>query len=291
MRSWPICARASWPRVTDANRDAVAELVGLGIERREARWLVEDFLPGGDVDAWPDLLGAARRRLKGEPLQYIIGHWPFRSLDLDVDPRVLIPRPETEELVDVALAQLASASTSAPLVVDLGCGSGAIGLSVLDELRSRGVAATLVAVDESLDALDVARANARKHRLHAVSFVASSWFEELDESLRGRIDLIVANPPYVGEDEFTGLDPVLRYEPRSALVAPDALGVAGFADLLVILSESLRWLAPGGSLVMEHGEAQGEALLEEARLLGYAQCRDDHDLSGRQRMLVARRPA
>ena len=275
--------------MTDANSDPVAELVGLGLERREARWLVEEFLPGGDPEARPALLAAAHRRLEGEPLQYIIGHWPFRSLDLDVDPRVLIPRPETEGLVDVALSELALSASIAPLLFDLGCGSGAIGLSLLDELRSRGVAATLVALDESGEALEVARVNARKHRLSSVSFVESSWFEAIDVSLQGRVDLIVANPPYVGETEFAGLDPVLGYEPLGALVAPDAEGVAGLEDLAIIVREATSWLRPGGSLVMEHGDAQRPALLALAERLGYVDVRDADDVSGRPRVFVARR--
>jgi len=277
--------------VTDANFDPLAELVALGLERREARWLIEEFAPGGDPAAVVDLRSAAQRRLDGEPLQYIIGHWPFRSLDLDVDPRVLIPRPETEELVDVALGELVATGSSAPLIVDLGCGSGAIGLSLLDELRTRGVAATLVALDESRDALAVARANARKHRLTAVSFVHSSWFDALDISLRGRVDLVVANPPYVAEDEYASLDPVLDYEPRSALVAPDAEGVGGFADLALIIAQAYDWLRPGGALVVEHGATQRAAVGGAAHARGYEDVRDLDDLSGRARTLVARRPS
>ena len=277
--------------MTGANPDPVAELVAFGLERREARWLVEEFVTGGDPDALPALRAAARRRLDGEPLQYIIGHWPFRTLDLDVDPRVLIPRPETEELVDVALIELAAAGSPAPFIVDLGCGSGAIGLSLLAELRERGVAATLVALDESTDALDVARMNARKHRLQAVSFVTSSWFSALDDSLRGRIDLIVANPPYVGEAEMAELDPVLGYEPLGALVSPDERGIAGFADLALILGDALSWLRPGGSVVMEHGEDHRAALVDLAREHRYVDVRDLDDLSGRPRVFVARRPA
>jgi release factor glutamine methyltransferase len=275
--------------VTDAKREAVAELVELGLEAREARWLVEEFMPGADPDARQSVRQAADRRLNGEPLQYIIGHWPFRTLDLDVDPRVLIPRPETEGLVDVALAELSSSSCAAPVMLDLGCGSGAIGLSLLDELRARGVAGTLVAVDESSDALDVARANARKHHLSAVSFVQSTWFDGLDESLRGRIDLIVANPPYVGAREFESLDPVLRFEPYGALVAPDEGEIAGFADVALIVRDAVGWLRGGGSLVLEHGDQQRDAVLTHARAGGYDSVRDVDDLSGRARLLVARR--
>ncbi|MGB8178973.1 MAG: peptide chain release factor N(5)-glutamine methyltransferase [Acidimicrobiales bacterium] len=273
----------------NVNDEFVLELVGTGVERREARWLVEEFVPGGDPDAHRALRAAATRRLNGEPLQYVLGHWPFRSLDLDVDPRALIPRPETEELVDVALRELAGAAVPAPLILDLGAGSGAIGLSLLSELLARGVAASLIAIDESRDALTLARQNARKHHLDAVSFVHSSWFASLDVSLRGRVDLIVANPPYVGEVEFNELDPVLLYEPRGAIVAPDEGGIAGFADLDLIIRESLAWLKPGGALVCEHGDAQRRGVLDLTDQMGYGSVDDLDDLSGRPRILVARR--
>jgi release factor glutamine methyltransferase len=275
--------------VPNVNDEFVVELVDAGIDRREARWLVEEFVPGGDPDAHEALLAAALRRRNGEPLQYIIGHWPFRRLDLDVDPRALIPRPETEELVDVALRELALAAVTAPLIIDLGTGSGAIGLSLVSELLTRGITASLIAVDESSDALALARQNARKHRLDAVSFVHSTWFDALDTSLRGRVDLIVANPPYVGEAEFLGLDPVLGHEPHGAIVAPDRAGVAGFADLDVVIREAHVWLAPGGALVCEHGESQRRALLELTGDMGYGFVEDLDDLSGRPRILVARR--
>jgi release factor glutamine methyltransferase len=275
--------------VTDVNDTFVAELVAAGVERREARWLVEEFVPGGDVDAAIALRQAAARRLGGEPLQYIIGHWPFRTLDLDVDDRVLIPRPETEELVDIALKELAVSGAAAPIIVDLGTGSGAIGLSLLAELAQRGVAASLVALDESPDALDVARRNAAKHRLFAASFVRSSWFSSLDESLRGRVDLVVANPPYVGEEEFETLDPVLRYEPYGALVAGDARGVAGFSDLEIIISEAPAWLRENGVLVCEHANIHGTVASELARSVGFREVDDLADLAGQSRVLVARR--
>ncbi len=274
--------------MTDVNSDLVDELVELGIERREARWLVEEFVPGGERDAVVALHLAATRRLAGEPLQYIIGHWPFRALDLDVDQRVLVPRPETEELVGVALGELARRDLSAPVILDLGCGSGAIGLALLDELRSRGIPASLVAVDESLDALAVARRNALKHRLHAVSFVHSSWFEGLDTALEGRFDLIVSNPPYVGDEEMGGLDPVLGYEPEGALVAPDAAGVTGFGDLSIIIAQSPRWLKPEGVLVCEHANHQRNAVLAASAAAGF-DAHDLDDMAGHPRILVARR--
>jgi release factor glutamine methyltransferase len=274
--------------VASAESILVAELVERGLEPREARWIVEEFAPGRDPDARAAVVAAAQRRLAGEPLQYVIGHWPFRTLDLDVDSRVLIPRPETEELVDVAIGELAGSSSSAPLIVDLGCGSGAIGLSLLVELSERGVPATLVAVDRSPGALAVARRNALKHRVLNVSFVESDWFSELDDSLTGRVDLIVANPPYVGADEFEHLDDVLRHEPRGALVAGDVDGVAGLADIAAIIEQAPKWLRPRGALVIEHGHGHGPASRSLAESAGFVDVRTVLDVSGHDRFLVAR---
>lgn len=275
--------------MTGVNHDLVAELVESGLDAREARWLVEEFVSGDEFEDLSTLYAAARRRRDGEPIQYVIGHWPFRSLDLDVDPRVLIPRPESEELVGVALSELAQGNVRAPVIMDLGCGSGAIGLALLRELAERGVAATLIAVDESGDALGVARENAIKHDLRAVSFVQSSWFEDLDESLRGRVDLIVANPPYVGVLEFEDLEDVLRHEPLSAIVASDAHGVVGFEDLDVIISGALGWLSPGGTLICEHSNVHRTAVIEAATRAGFNSVDDLDDMAGHPRILVARR--
>lgn len=275
--------------MTGVNHDLVAELVESGLDAREARWLVEEFVSGDEFEDLSTLYAAARRRRDGEPIQYVIGHWPFRSLDLDVDPRVLIPRPESEELVGVALSELAQGNVRAPVIMDLGCGSGAIGLALLRELVERGVAATLIAVDESGDALGVARENAIKHDLHAVSFVQSSWFEDLDESLRGRVDLIVANPPYVGVLEFEDLEDVLRHEPLSAIVASDAHGVVGFEDLDVIISGALGWLSPSGTLICEHSNVHRTAVIEAATRAGFNSVDDLDDMAGHPRILVARR--
>ncbi|HEY5103463.1 MAG TPA: peptide chain release factor N(5)-glutamine methyltransferase [Acidimicrobiales bacterium] len=275
--------------MTDVKTELTAELVGAGLDQREARWLIEEFVPGNDRDAIAALRVAARRRLDGEPLQYIIGHWPFCSLDLEVDKRVLIPRPETEELVHVALTALAKGDVVAPVIMDMGCGSGAIGLALLDELRRRGVVASLVAIDESLDALALAKRNARKHQLNAVSFVHSSWFDNVDASLAGNVDLIVANPPYVSEEEFLGLDPVLRFEPIGALVAPDARGVGGFADLDIIIEEAYKWLKPGGLLICEHANTHRDAVVNASNAAGFHGVEDVKDLAGHPRILVARR--
>ena len=272
-----------------ANQYLLNELIDAGLDRREARWLIDEFSPVGDHETIEALRAATRRRLDGEPLQYIIGHWPFRSLDLDLDPRVLIPRPETEELVGVALDVLAASALVTPLIVDLGCGSGAIGLSLLFELRERGVHARVVCVDTSSDALDVARRNARKHNLESVTFVRSSWFDEVDPAQRGSFDLIVANPPYVAAAEFAVLDPILSYEPLVAIVAEDSARAPGFADLAHIIAVSPSWLSTGGTLVCEHGNMQRDAVLEAARESSFQRVADRDDIFGNPRILVATR--
>ena len=260
-----------------------ASLVARGLAAREARWLLEEFTDPAELER------AVTRRLAGEPLQYVIGHWPFRSLELEVNEDVLIPRPETEELVDLALAELAASGARAPRILDLGCGSGAIGLALLVELEARGVVATLVALDASEAALAVARRNARANNVSRVSFVHSSWYDGLDSSLRGGFDLVVANPPYVGASEMASLDPVLAFEPRAALVAADASATAGFADLAVIIAGASAWMGERASLVCEHGANQGEAAVTAARAAGFVGVEDRTDLSGRPRVLVARR--
>lgn len=262
----------------------------MGLESREARWIIEEFVPANDPDFVNAAVVAAQRRLSGEPLQYVIGHWPFRSLDLDVDPRVLIPRPETEELVDHVLHELAQLDVSAPLVADLGTGSGALMLSIISELRDRGIPATGVAVDASTDALAVARRNALKHRIVSVSMVASSWWSDVDDSLRGRFDVVVSNPPYIGSAEMPALDASLQFEPMSALVAPDARGIHGLADIEHIIRTTVDWLAPEGVLLLEHGFAQGPAAREIAVESGYRAIRTEQDVAGHDRFLIAKGP-
>jgi release factor glutamine methyltransferase len=266
----------------------VTELIAAGLNRREARWLVEEFSPTNH-ESIAAMRAAAQRRLEGEPIQYVLGHWPFRSLDLDLDPRVLIPRPETEELVGLAFDELMQRRLTEPLIVDLGCGSGAIGLSLLFELRQLGVRATLVAVDSSRDALDVTRANAAKHGLAGVTTVHSSWFDALDASFLGRVDLIVANPPYVGAKEFATLDPVLGYEPFGALVSEDTQHAEGFLDLEVIIGQSCPWLVVNGLLICEHGNMHRAPALQAAQNAMFADVQDLDDMFGNPRFLIAKR--
>ena len=249
----------------------------------------------------------AARRTAGEPLQYIFGHWPFRELDLRVDARVLIPRPETEQVVEVALGEarrLADlraaagprAAAGAGLVaVDAGTGSGAIALALATTLGAP-LLAHVWATDYSADALAVAAANVRAcgpgavPGLPEVTLVEGSWLAPLPQWLRGQVDLVVSNPPYVSEEEWAGLDPEVRAEPRQALVAgPGRSGAPGLADVEAVLHEALSWLGRPGAVVVELAPSQAAAAQERARQLGYDEVRVEPDLAGRPRALVARR--
>jgi release factor glutamine methyltransferase len=224
------------------------------------------------------------RRLQGEPLQYVLGSWGFRRLDLMVDPRVLIPRPETEQVVEVALEVLAERPR--PLVVaDLGTGSGAIALALASELPVTGV--EVWATDVSPAALEVARANlAGLGRAGAnVRIAEGDWFEALPAALRGRLDLVVSNPPYVATGEELAPE-VSEWEPAGALLA----GADGLDALRRIVNESAPWLAPGGGLVVEIGATQGAAVAGLASQAGLDAVAVRQDLAGRDRVVVAHRP-
>lgn len=223
------------------------------------------------------------RRSAGEPLQYVLGAWGFRTLDLYVDARVLIPRPETETVVEVAIAELHRLAPRAPLVVDLGTGSGAIALSLAREVPG----AEVWAVDRSPGALAVARANlAGLGRAGAaVRLAEGSWFDPLPPILRGRVDLVVSNPPYVAEGEVDDLPPeVARWEPMGALVA----GPTGLEQIAAIVDQAPHWLARPAALVVEIAPHQREAAMALALDAGFDAVDVRPDLAGRARVLVGR---
>jgi len=224
------------------------------------------------------------RRLRGEPLQYVVGRWGFRRLDLMVDRRVLIPRPETEVVVEVALGaldQLAAPLTDrAPHVVDLGTGSGAIALSIADERSHVEVWAT----DVSPDALEVARANLAGLGVAAtrVRLAEGSWFDPLPAGLAGTIDLVVSNPPYVADADPLPAE-VADWEPRGALIS----GPAGTEALDLLLDGARSWLAAPGAIVLELAPDQAGPMASRARALGYDEVEVVADLAGRDRALRA----
>ena len=220
------------------------------------------------------------RRAAGEPLQYVLGRWGFRTLDLMVDRRVLIPRPETEQVAEAAVGETRRVGGPAT-VADLWTGSGAIALALAVEVPTAQVWAT----DRSAAALAVARANlagiGRSGR--RVRLAEGDWFGALPGDLRGRMDVVVANPPYVAEGE--ALPPeVARWEPAEALVA----GPTGIEDLSRIVTEAPSWLSRPGALVVELAPHQAEPVARLAEQAGFAAVEIRPDLSGRPRMVVAR---
>lgn len=246
----------------------------LGLKRMQLYLQFERPLSEGELEQIRPLV---RRRGLREPLQYVIGEVEFHGLKLKVDRRALIPRPETELLVELA----AAACVTAPVqVLDLGTGTGAIALA-LAKIFS---AATVTAVDVSDDALALARENAALTELVGrVTFVCSDWFGQLPAGVR--FDLIVTNPPYLSAGEVAQTAPEVRdHEPVAALTSRDA----GLADLLAIITAAPHFLPPGGLLAMETGVAQHAELMQLAREAGFSHVESRSDLTGRDRFVFAR---
>jgi release factor glutamine methyltransferase len=212
------------------------------------------------------------RRASREPLAYILGEWGFRRLTLKVDPRVLIPRPETESLVERCLELIAAIPE--PRVIDVGVGSGAIALAIADEHPR----AKVVATDSSADALAVAAENASRTGL-TLELVEGALFAGIE----GRFDLVVSNPPYVARDEVGTLPPeVAEHEPRSALIES--------GETEAIAGEALLRLEPGGALALEVADGRARDVAELLRGLGYEQVTIGEDLAGRERVVDGRAP-
>ena len=228
------------------------------------------------------------RRNAGEPLQYVVGSWGFRTLDLMVDHRVLIPRPETEVVAGWAVDEAVRLSEVVSLdrevvVVDLGTGSGAIALSVAVECPQSRVFAT----DLSVDALAVARANlAGLGRAAArVSLHEGDWFEAVPGALRGSVDVVVSNPPYIGTGEE--LPPVVAdWEPPVALRS----GPSGDEAVEQVIGGASRWLRPGGALVLEVASHRAQQSAQMAARTGFVDVRVERDLAGLERVMIGRLP-
>ena len=260
---------------------ALAAAHALGLDRLDAQLLLlhalgrdphaRSWLLAHDADHLSDpnresFDAAVRRRSAGEPVAYIVGHKEFFGLDLEVDARVLVPRPDTETLVEWALQVMTQTAT--PKVLDLGAGSGAIALAIQHARTDAHVSA----VDASVQALQVAQANAARLKL-PVSFTQSNWFD----AVQGRFDVVVSNPPYIAaQDAHLG---ALKHEPQQALVS----GEDGLVDIRTIVAQARLHLHPGGWLLLEHGYNQAplvRAYLEQA---GFSQVQSRLDLQGIER--------
>ena len=239
----------------------------LGLRRSELLTAVE--LDGGQVARFRELVA---RRATREPLAYILGEWGFQRLTLAVDPRVLIPRPETEGVVERCLALLEGVAD--PLVLDVGAGSGAIALALADERPD----ALVVGTDISAGALEVAEANRLRAELDGrVRFLRG----DLLAGELGPFDLVVSNPPYVAPGELDALEPELRHEPREALVGEGRHEAVALA--------ARETLAAGGALVLEVGDGQAAAVAGLLRELGFGDVLISSDLAGRERIVEGRR--
>jgi release factor glutamine methyltransferase len=278
-------------------REVLADVTAEIGDAREARWLCEDAA-GADAAEFDLLLDDAvtmrmgialrnmvARRMSGEPLQYVLGHWSFRRLDVMVDRRVLIPRPETERLVDLAL-DTARGMDAPRVIADLGTGSGVIALSLAAELPLEGT--TVLATDVSTDALDVARANLAGIGRAAVnvSLWAGDWCAALPAAYRGAIDVIVANPPYIAVADPAVEAIVVDHEPHTALYS----GADGLDAIRTIVAQAPHWLSARGRLLLEIGHEQADAVRAMLAGTGWREVTVHADLTGRDRFVTAHAP-
>lgn len=211
------------------------------------------------------------RRLSGEPIAYILGYREFYGLKLKVTPDTLIPRPDTETLVDAALAKMPA--NHASTVLDLGTGTGAIALAI----AKNRPAANVTAVDFSEGALDVARLNATSLNISNVTFLKSVWLSALNAQV---FDLIVSNPPYIEQNDSHLQEGDLRFEPLSAL----ASGKDGLDDIRTIISQAINHLNPSGWLMLEHGYNQAESVMDLLKNAGFSDISHALDLAGIKRV-------
>ena len=260
---------------TGATPELDAELLlahALGTSRARLRSHSETLIGNAQSRRYLDFI---ERRATGEPLAYVTGYRDFWSLRLTVTPAVLVPRPETELLVERALALHGEEFGR---IADLGTGSGAIALSLAQERPGWQVTAT----DVSQDALEVARANATALGLQRVQFLHGSWLEPLTDRT---FDLIISNPPYVAADDPALQDPALRHEPRAALTP----GADGLSSLRALIRSAARNLERDGWLLLEHGSDQARDVAGELVAHGFRHVRSHRDLAGHERMTEAQR--
>lgn len=251
-------------------------LIGHALERKRMQLYLEFERPLTEPEL-EKIRPLVRRRAQREPLQYIVGETEFSGLRLKVDRRALIPRPETELLVEHIVA-LRRESPPAR-ILDLGTGSGAIALALARAFPE----ARILATDRSDEALALARENAGATGLaERVSFQSSDWFAGVDGATR--FDVVVSNPPYLSAEETNQTTPEVRgFEPLAALTAADA----GMADLRTIIAGAPAFLAQGGLLALETGIAQHAELLGAAQAAGFSQALSKPDLTGRDRYVLA----
>ncbi|HVY05813.1 MAG TPA: peptide chain release factor N(5)-glutamine methyltransferase [Burkholderiales bacterium] len=242
--------------------------------QRERAWLIaHDKDEVGEADA-AVYRALVQRRLAGEPIAYLVGHKEFHGLDFRVTPDVLIPRPETETLVDLVLEILPRQNSAT--VLDLGTGSGCIAVSIAHERSG----AQVTAIDASPGALDLARANAKAHR-QEIEFLQGEWYAPVKDRA---FDVIVSNPPYVADGDPHLRRGDLRFEPQTALVA----GADGLGDIHAIVQGAPAHLKAGGWLLFEHGHDQAVACKDLLTEAGFQELISRADLAGIERVAGGR---
>ncbi len=274
VRTLLIAATQSLPGA-QARREA--ELLLAHALQQPRAWLYAHADATVDATASAAFMALMRRRAAGEPVAYLTGMRAFWTLDLEVGPAVLIPRPETERLVELALERLPEDTTVR--VADLGTGSGAIALAIARERPSAQVLAT----DASAAALAVARGNAARLGVDNIGFARGDWCAALGAAA---FDLIASNPPYIAADDPHLAAGDLRFEPAVALVAGDD----GLAAIRTIARDAIFHLRPGGWLLFEHGWEQGAAVRDLLAAAGYVEVASERDLEDRERVSLGRRP-
>ncbi len=269
------CERLLATATSIARRDA--EILLAAVSGRSRALLLAD--PGAAVDAEVAARFAAlcRRRAAGEPVAYLLGRREFWSLDFEVGPAVLVPRPETELLVEYAL-ELVRADTA--VVADLGTGSGAIAIALAVERPGWRIVAT----DASPDALAIARRNGERLAPRRVEWLQNdSWADWFAPLAGRRFDALVSNPPYIAGDDAVLSGDGLRHEPRTALTP----GGDGFASLDTLINMAPQYLVPGGVLTLEHGTAQGDRVRSALVARGFGHVTSHRDLAGHERVTSA----
>lgn len=252
-----------------------AELLLAHVLHKSRAWLYtwpEQELDTNQLEQFHQLV---QRRMNGEPVAHLIGTQEFWSLSLQVSPDTLIPRPETERLVELALERIPSDANWR--IADLGTGSGAIALAVAKERP----ACQIIATDKSTAALDIAKENARLNQIANVTFLQGDWLAAVKDE--PPFEMILSNPPYIKEDDPHLQQGDVRFDPDSALQA----GTEGLDDLQQIIEQALAHLKPGGWLLLEHGYDQRTAVLQSLQQAGFEQFEDYPDLAGQPRVAVS----